>query len=135
MSYRQAKRERCHSPTFLALLGTLLIAATLSPPPARAQDPSCAPPEAVTIVVYPSDQQPADNPSDTSPLRFGVFPKDVDPWDDDGTSGGGGGGLAPGVVIVGSGPVYVIVLGVDEATVEKTLTPALSLGEREPELP
>ncbi len=40
MSHRQAKKERSHL-SFLALLGTLWIAA-LSPPSALAQDPACA---------------------------------------------------------------------------------------------
>ncbi len=41
MSYRQALRERSQYLTF-ALIGTLLILTTLSPPPAMAADPSCA---------------------------------------------------------------------------------------------
>lgn len=133
MSYRQAKRERCHPPTFLALLGALSIAAVVSPPPARAQDVSCARPEPITIVIYPPAETMTDGFSTPAPLPLEIFPKDVDPWDDDGTSGGGGsgGGLAPGGVIVGSGRVYVLVLGVDG---EGALTPALSPGEREQEL-
>lgn len=49
MSYRQAKRERSHPLTFLALLGTTLwILTAASPPSALAQDPSCT--SAITLL-------------------------------------------------------------------------------------
>lgn len=132
MSYRSTKPERCHPPTFLALLAILLVAA-LSPASTWAQDSSCAAAEGVTIVVYPSTQPPEGDFSTAAPAAFEVLPKDVDPWDDDGTSGGAGGGTPPGVVILGSGPVYVVVLEVSGETSPETLTQALQ-GARGSEL-